>query len=79
MLFLSNDKFSIPGTVFSGVPEKSLRKSLEGSKNISKYCWLLPNPAGGEPGNYVIVMDSIVAKGLPALGHMAIFSLVESL
>ena len=64
--------------VFSGVLKKSLRKSLEGTKNISKYCWLLPNLPSGKPGNYVIVTDSAVPKGFPTLGHMATFSSTES-
>ena len=78
-MFLLNDKFSIPDMVFSVGLGSSLRKSLEGTKNVSKYCWLLPSLPRGEPGNFVIVTDSIAPKGFPALGHTATFSLMESL
>lgn len=64
--------------VFSVVLGKPLRKSVQGTKNISNYCWLLSNLPSGEPGNYVIVTGSVVPKGFPALGHMATFSLIES-
>lgn len=59
-------------SILSGAGEVS-EEILDGSKNISKYCLLLPNLPSGEPGNYVIVMDPIVAKGAPPLGHVATF------
>lgn len=64
-------------SILSGAGEVS-EEILDGSKNISKYCLLLPDRPSGEPGNYVIVMDTIVAKGAPLWDTWPLF-FMESL